>query len=154
MQENSLEKFSFVTHTGLNQVTIIFNDYLKFYRIPWWHDPPNRIFRWNLSAARMKFGVLTSLLTLIVGASSSRIQRWFGGIRTYVQNFLWSRKSGWNPTWIDCQKINASRVTKLLLIGPRNLWVRVSVSNSLMFCWLNWCVSGWWRYQLNSSWWY
>ena len=33
------------------------------------------------------------------------------------------------------------------------LWVQVSQTDSLMFGWLNWCNSGWWRYQLNSSWW-
>ena len=26
-------------------------------------------------------------------------------------------------------------------------------TNKMMFGWLNWCVSGWWRYWLNSSWW-
>ena len=35
-----------------------------------------------------------------------------------------------------------------------DLWVQVSLTHSVMFGWLNWCVSGWWRYQLNSSWWY
>ena len=35
-----------------------------------------------------------------------------------------------------------------------DLWVQVSLTDSVMFCWLNWCNSGWWRYQLNSSWWY
>ena len=35
-----------------------------------------------------------------------------------------------------------------------DLWVQVSLSDYKRFCRLNWCDSGWWRYQLNSSWWY
>ena len=35
-----------------------------------------------------------------------------------------------------------------------DLWVQVSLTNSNTFCRLNWCDSGWWRYQFNSSWWY
>ena len=47
-----------------------------------------------------------------------------------------------------------------IFIGPRYTWGPIygskslSVRNKLMFGWLNWCDSGWWIYQLNSSWWY
>ena len=33
-----------------------------------------------------------------------------------------------------------------------DLWVRMSVSNWDTFSRLNWCDSGWWRYQVNTNW--
>ena len=33
-----------------------------------------------------------------------------------------------------------------------DLWVRLSVSEWVMFLKLNWCYSGWWGYQLNANW--
>ena len=34
-----------------------------------------------------------------------------------------------------------------------DLWVLMSVTPYKRFCRLNWCDSGWWGYQLNTSWW-
>ena len=34
-----------------------------------------------------------------------------------------------------------------------DIWVWVSQTNWATFCRLNWCDSGWWRYQLNTNWW-
>ena len=33
-----------------------------------------------------------------------------------------------------------------------DLWVRFSLTHWDTFCKLNWCDSGWWRYQLNTGW--
>ena len=43
-----------------------------------------------------------------------------------------------------------------LFIGPRCPWsdlcVRMSQTNYMTLCRLNWCDSGWWGYQLNTNW--
>ena len=37
---------------------------------------------------------------------------------------------------------------------PTPYLLMMTIGQSKAIGWLNWCVSGWWRYQLNSSWWY
>ena len=54
----------------------------------------------------------------------------------------------------DRERLLIERET--IFIGPRYTWGPIYGSECLkctLFR-LNWCDSGWWRYQLNSSWWY
>ena len=75
-----------------------------------------------------------------------------------VNNCLWSPCDDcqnstiyYTKSLLSCQ-CSVSFYRTQVYLGS-DLWVQVSLTHS-MFGWLNWCVSGWWRYQLNSSWWY
>ena len=58
--------------------------------------------------------------------------------------------------WLDWRWHSTDRFDlqsfRWFLSDPGLPGVRSMVPMSLMFGWLNWCVSGWWRYQLNTSW--
>ena len=55
-------------------------------------------------------------------------------------------------------RFSASRSIPAFFIGPRCPWGPIygsgslSLTDSKTLCRLNWCDSGWWRYQLNTNW--
>ena len=81
---------------------------------------------------------------------------------TFLPNFqLWVSDAEAQP---PCKKVKKNLPVKppcsvfyflVFFIGPRypwsDLWVWLSLT--MRGCWrLNWCDSGWWRYQVNTNW--
>ena len=73
--------------------------------------------------------------------------------------FIWPNSPN-SPNWkqiLPTDKMLSKSdncIKRLMVYLGSDLWIQVSLTNNQTFVRLNWCDSGWWRYQLNTNWQY
>ena len=77
----------------------------------------------------------------------------FRGSFWELSTFRWKVQEGqWNIQWEPRKRLLLDFYRTQVSLGS-SLWVPVSLTPYDIFVKLYWCDSGWWWYQLNTSWW-